>query len=81
MHKLRFQFKYSGRISVREAFRVTLAVTKVDSLLRVASILAKIEIARSHVVTFALKPSQVGFDMYWFGWYEREVQENSVARE
>ena len=33
------------------------------------------------VVRSALKPSQVGFDMYRFGWYEREVQENSVARE
>ena len=45
------------------------------------NILTKIEIARSPVVRFALKPSQVGFDMYRFGWCEREVQENSVARE
>ena len=41
----------------------------------------KIEIAGPPVVRSAIKPSQVGFDMYRFGWYEREVQENSVARE
>jgi len=33
------------------------------------------------VVRSALKPSQVGFDMYRFGWCAREVQENSVARD
>ena len=38
-----------------------------------------IEIAVSPVARFALKLSQVGFDMYGFGWCEREVQENSVA--
>ena len=37
MKKVRFQFKYSERMRVREAFRVTPAVTKVDSLLWVAS--------------------------------------------
>ena len=41
----------------------------------------KIEIAFSPVVRSAVKPSQVGFAMYRFGWCEREVQENSVARE
>jgi hypothetical protein len=45
------------------------------------NILTKIEIARPPVVRSTLKPSQVGFDMYRFGWYEREVQENSVARD
>ena len=43
------------------------------------NILTKIEIARPPVVRSAVKPSQLGFDMYRFGWYEREVQENSVA--
>jgi len=45
------------------------------------NILTKIEIAQPPVVRSALKPSQVGFDMYRFGWCAREVQENSVARE
>ena len=45
------------------------------------NILTKIEIALSPVVRSALKPSQVGFDMYRFGWCAREVQENSVVRE
>ena len=41
--------------------------------------LQKIKITQPPVVTSALKPSQVGFDMYRFGWCKREVQENSVA--
>ena len=45
------------------------------------NILTKTEIARVPVVRFALKPSQVGFDVYRFGWCAREVQENSVAWE
>ena len=45
------------------------------------NILTNIEIALSPVVRSALTPSQVGFDMYRFGWYERQVQENSAARD
>ena len=45
------------------------------------NILTKIEIARPPVVRSASKQSQVGFDMYRFGWCAREVQENSVARD
>ena len=41
-------------------------------------ILTKIKIAQPPVVRSALKPSQVGFDTYRFGWCAREVQENSV---
>ena len=45
------------------------------------NILTNIEITGPPVVRSALKPSQVGFDMYRFGWCEREVRENYVARE
>ena len=45
------------------------------------NILTKLKIAQHPVVRSALKPSQVGFDMYRFGWCKREVQENSIARE
>jgi len=44
------------------------------------NILTEIEIALSPEVRSALKPSQLGFAMYRFGWCEREVQENSVAK-
>ena len=51
----------------------------VDGLPRAPSNLTKIKIALSPVVRSALKPSQVGFDMYRIGWCARESQENSVA--
>ena len=45
------------------------------------NILTTIKITRPPDVRSALKPSQMGFDMYRFGWCDREVQGEFVARD